>query len=182
MFEKNRYAVVRNFIEKDRAKSLAKYLTDNSLCKDEPNVTNATHCTAVYGDPVFELLLLDSLGKIENITKKNLFPTYSYARTYTTNAVLDKHIDRDSCEYSLSLCLEKDDTDWPLMLQTCDTHQEKAISLASGDALIYKGIDLLHWREKFKGKKQIQVFLHYVAQDGLYAESIFDKRGGLKLA
>ena len=67
MFEKNRYTVVENFIEKDHAKRLCTYLENNALCKDEPNVTNTTNSTAVYGDPVFELLLLDSLEKLQNI-------------------------------------------------------------------------------------------------------------------
>ena len=181
MFEKNRYTVVENFIEKDHAKRLCTYLENNALCKDEPNVTNTTNSTAVYGDPVFELLLLDSLEKLQNITNKNLFPTYSYARTYTKDAVLLKHIDRESCEYSISLCLGKDNADWPLMLQTHDTHEKSGISLEIGDALIYKGMELLHWREKYKGEKQVQVFLHYVDRDGPFSAWIFDKRKGLRL-
>jgi PKHD-type hydroxylase len=38
-----------------------------------------------------------------------------------------------------------------------------------------------HWRKKFKGEWQAQVFLHYVDADGPHKEWKFDKRQGLNL-
>jgi len=35
------------------------------------------------------------------------------------------------------------------------------INLNQGDMLIYRGCDLEHWREEFKGEECCQVFLHY---------------------
>jgi hypothetical protein len=35
------------------------------------------------------------------------------------------------------------------------------MNLKQGDMLVYKGCELEHWREKFKGDECIQVFLHY---------------------
>ena len=34
--------------------------------------------------------------------------------------------------------------------------------LKPGDGLLYKGCELIHGREKFKGTECLQVFLHYV--------------------
>ena len=45
-----------------------------------------------------------------------------------------------------------------------------------GDAVIYKGMDVEHWREPFKGDHQAQVFLHYVRVDGKYAHFSGDGR------
>jgi hypothetical protein len=35
-----------------------------------------------------------------------------------------------------------------------------------GDAVIYLGCELDHWREEFKGDWQAQCFLHYVDANG----------------
>ena len=45
-----------------------------------------------------------------------------------------------------------------------------------GDGLVYKGCDVLHWREEFEGDFQAQVFLHYVNKNGKNAEWFRDKR------
>jgi hypothetical protein len=50
------------------------------------------------------------------------------------------------------------------------------VELEPGDAAIYKGIEVPHWREPFEGDRQVQVFLHYVRKDGPYQEFKFDKR------
>jgi hypothetical protein len=51
--------------------------------------------------------------------------------------------------------------------------------LRPGDALIYRGIELAHWREAFQGEKMAQVFLHYVDRNGPNAAEKFDGRAGL---
>jgi len=52
-----------------------------------------------------------------------------------------------------------------------------------GDAVMYRGCDIYHWRESYKeGKWQAQVFLHYVDQDGPHAEWKYDKRESLGLS
>ena len=35
------------------------------------------------------------------------------------------------------------------------------VNLEQGDMLMYKGCDLEHWRNPFKGENCVQVFLHY---------------------
>ena len=35
------------------------------------------------------------------------------------------------------------------------------VDLKPGDMLVYKGMELEHWREAFEGDNCIQVFLHY---------------------
>jgi hypothetical protein len=45
-----------------------------------------------------------------------------------------------------------------------------------GDALLYRGIDLFHWRDAYPGEALVQVFLHYVDRDGPHADRKFDGR------
>ena len=56
------------------------------------------------------------------------------------------------------------------------------IDLDPGDMLVYRGVELEHWRNKFKGKDCAQVFLHYnnIKTPGS-KENIFDRRPHLGL-
>lgn len=98
---------------------------------------------------------------IENHTGESLCPTYSYLRVYKHGDVLKRHTDRNSCEFSMTLTLMREDGDdiWPIYLETDRTHK---VELEAGDALIYKGVESPHWRNKFEGERLAQVFLHYV--------------------
>ena len=56
------------------------------------------------------------------------------------------------------------------------------VDLKPGDMLVYRGCELEHWRNKFKGKECIQVFLHYNNRKTPGAkENLFDKRPHLGL-
>ena len=45
-----------------------------------------------------------------------------------------------------------------------------------GDAAIYKGCDVDHWREPLKTDWNLQVFLHYVDANGKNAQYALDER------
>jgi hypothetical protein len=46
---------------------------------------------------------------------------------------------------------------------------ETKVMLNKGDALIYNGCNVEHWREPFDGDYHIQAFLHYVDKHGEHA-------------
>ena len=110
---------------------------------------------------------------MEKETKLKLYPAYSYARVYKKGDELKRHKDRFSCEISTTMNLGGDS--WPIYLSPKEnvgrpdgkdiTTESKAkgikVNLNPGDMLIYRGCELEHWREKFKGKECVQVFLHY---------------------
>ena len=110
-----------------------------------------------YGDILMEVLLVELIPILQKQIKKEIFPTYSYLRIYEKGAVLPKHIDRLSCEFSTTLNLGGDE--WPIFLQ--DKSKTHKIILSPGDMLIYKGNLLKHWRNKFNGDICYQVFFHY---------------------
>jgi len=143
--------------------------------------------------PIFDQLLEEMTPKMEELTGKRLFPTYSYARYYQKGEVLKCHTDREACEYSATITLGfGGDKIWPIF--AADRGEETDAGMVGengqifrikninkfeievGDALIYKGGESPHWREEFEGEWQTQVFLHYVDQDGPYSDHKFDKR------
>ena len=99
-----------------------------------------------------------------------LNPTYAYSRVYTWNAILDKHKDRPECEISVTVMVGSSGEQWPIYMDGAK------LDLAPGDAAIYLGCELEHWREPFKGDWHSQFFLHYVNKNGPFADRIADGR------
>ena len=127
---------------------------------------------SIYGDPVFDTLLMKMLPIMHKETGLEVVPTYSYARIYKKGDVLKKHKDRPSCEISTTLNLGGDP--WPIFLEG------KQVDLNVGDMLIYEGCKLEHWRNKFEGENCGQVFLHYNDVNGQFKDiNIFDGRDKL---
>jgi hypothetical protein len=128
-----------------------------------------------YGDPAFDGLLEYLRPQIERISGLRLLPTYSFFRMYKRGDVLRRHRDRRACEVSVSVDVGQQPLDpWPLWVE--NQSGRYAASLQPGDALLYRGIDLFHWRDAFQGRVLVQAFLHYVDRDGPHADQKFDRR------
>ena len=126
-----------------------------------------------YSDTAMEVLLQRIKPLMEHETGLSLYENYSYARIYRKDAILDKHTDRFSCEISTTLNLGGDP--WPFFLKKDGKDIE--VNLNKGDMLIYLGIELEHWRNKFDKDYCIQAFLHYNDKNNLKAEdNKFDTR------
>jgi hypothetical protein len=141
------------------------------------NDTQVPNTYSHYSDIVMETLLLKLKPIMEKYTKLKLNPNYSYARIYKKGDILKRHKDRFSCEISTTLNLGGDP--WPIYLEPSGKEGQKGIkvNLNSGDMLVYKGNELEHWREEFKGENCGQVFLHYnnLSTKGS-KENLFDRR------
>ena len=135
-----------------------------------------------YSDIAMETLMLKCQPVMEKNTGLKLYPAYSYARIYKKGDELKRHKDRFSCEISTTMNLGGDE--WPIYLEPSGERWKKGIKvdLKPGDMLVYKGVELEHWREKFKGKDCVQVFLHYNNRKTPGAkDNMFDKRPHLGL-
>jgi len=155
-----------------------------------------------YADIAMETLMLKCQPEMEKATGLKLYPSYSYARIYKKGDILKRHKDRFSCEISTTMNLGGDD--WPIYLDPTgqssvipgvgehDVEESKRliknpnkgvrVDLKPGDMLVYSGCELEHWREKFKGKECVQVFLHYNNRKTPGAkDNMFDKRPHLGL-
>jgi hypothetical protein len=96
-------------------------------------------------------------------------PSYSYLALYQEGSVLDKHVDRDECEYSITSCIDAtpepvQQVPWPLELDTCDGSLR--IWQHIGDSLIYRGRYLPHSRDRLaQGYTSSSILFHYVDAD-----------------
>ena len=138
----------------------------------DPQVPNSKG--AGHGEFAFETILEHVWPILEETIGEKLLPTYSFARLYGNGDELKKHTDRPSCEISITIQLGRSHHyAWPIYMG------EQRLDLAEGDAVIYKGCDVQHWREICKGPENYysgQVFCHFVRANGPFKEYAGDKR------
>ena len=138
-----------------------------------------SHC--VYGDPAFDLAMMFSGEDISKIVGKNLIPQYTYARIYKNGSDLKIHSDRPECQYSVTLSLGGDyKKPWPIWIKDYAGNVNE-VPLDEGDMVVYHGTELEHWRDKFEGTAQDQLFMHYVDAEGEFKDRLFDGRRNLGL-
>jgi hypothetical protein len=166
-----KFKKIDNFLSKEELKLLQKYcFFKHRTNQNSFDFKNKNGDTCFYSDNLMESLLVNKQKIMEKETNLNLLPTYSFWRMYTKFADLEKHKDRPSCEISVTIQISSDGTEWPIYVDG------KKNILENGQALIYLGQDLEHWRDEFKGDYHAQCFLHYVNADGKNVDFKFDKR------
>ena len=199
-FKKNKYTVIKQAISKDLAAFIANYFLMQKqvydTCKasryfspfetiigyyegEDEQIPNTYY---QYANMAMETLLLKCQPGMEKATGLKLYPAYTYARIYKKGDELKRHKDRFSCEISTTMNLAGDD--WPIYLEPSGETGKKGVKvdLKQGDMLVYSGCELEHWREKFKGKECVQVFLHYNNRKTPGSkDNMFDKRPHLGL-
>ena len=198
-FKKNNYQVIKGCISKELASFIYDYFllkrkvarkffdtryispftNEWGVWNDEQVPETYSH----YADVAMETLLTKVQPVMEKKSGVKLIPTYSYARIYKTGDVLKRHKDRFSCEISTTLNLGGDP--WPIYLEpkknvgvpdgkkitVSSNNKGVRVNLKPGDMLVYRGMELEHWREEFQGNDCCQVFLHYNDQNSEYKTS-----------
>jgi len=191
MFKKKKYTIIRQAISKDLASFVANYFLmqkqvydtcrqaryfspfENIIGYYEGKNEQIPETYSQYSNIAMETLMLKCQPEMEKATGLKLYPAYTYARIYKKGDELKRHKDRFSCEISTTMNLGGDD--WPIYLEPdpkkggvkpgvgyiSDNTKGIKVDLKPGDMLVYSGCELEHWREKFKGKECIQVFLRY---------------------
>ena len=194
-FKKNKYTIIRQAISKDLAAFIANYFNmqkqvydtcraqryispfENIIGHYERQDEQIPHTYSQYSNIAMETLMLKCQPEMEKVTGLKLYPAYTYARIYKKGDILKRHKDRFSCEISTTMNLGGDD--WPIYLEPSGETGKKGIKvdLKQGDMLVYSGCELEHWRNKFKGKECVQVFLHYNnCKTPGSKDNMFDKR------
>ena len=212
MFKKKKYTGMRQAISKDLAAFVANYFMMQKQVYDTCKVSRyfspfeniigeyegpdgqIPNTYSHYSNIAMETLMLKCQPEMEKVTGLKLYPAYTYTRAYKNGDILHRHKDRFSCEISTTINLGGDK--WPICLspkknvgipdgqKITTTSKAKGIKvdLKPGDMLVYSGCELEHWREKFKGKECVQVFLHYNNRKTPGAkDNMFDKRPHLGL-
>tara|TARA_R110000824_G_scaffold294838_1_gene483233 strand:+ start:3817 stop:4509 length:693 start_codon:yes stop_codon:yes gene_type:complete len=197
-FKKNGYAIIKQAVNEETANVLYNYFLVKKQVYDtmrqkkymsvyeqgfgfyEKEWQQVPEAFCVYGDQMFDTIMLKCQPIMEKTTGLKLQPSYSFGRIYKKNQELKRHKDRINCEISTTMNLGGDN--WTIYLDP--TGEDNLINgttqldpenkrvkkgapkgigfdLKPGDMLVYRGCDFEHWRKKFKGDQCVQLFLHY---------------------
>ena len=198
LFDMKGYVKIPNLVDKDTINIVSKYfeysinnpirstlssvfaaeLEDRRYWSDRlDNLATVSR----YGDPLVEVLLDEFKPVFEKITGKRLLSTYSFSRVYMSGDALPAHVDRPACEYSATVSVAyKNINDWPISMQSRGGGVA-SYSLQPGDAVLYKGCEVRHWRERLDipDAVTVQFMLHYVDADGVNNKYKYDNRGSI---
>src|SRR3990167_4454916 len=184
--DKKNYFLVKQALSEEVCELLADYAQMKRKVK--PNVIRRGDPLAgvhrEYGDLMMETLLDKLTPLVEHVTGCALWPTLSFYYTYQQGQQLTPHTDRSSCQFVAGLCIGVDAAykerhqGWPLFLRLNDQTVESVV-LACGDLIIFRGHDILHWREVFTGTWFVSAIFGFVEKQGPFAFQKYDQRRSL---
>ena len=123
----------------------------------------------LYNEPVAQFFHQNITKKLRSVVGVPIKPSYVYLASYLSGAKLEKHTDREQCEFSVTLCLDFTpepafETPWPIELETVSGTVK--VYQALGDALAYRGTRVPHSRGILgAGQTSTSIFFHYVSAD-----------------
>ncbi len=171
-FQKEKYTVLRGILPPVQLAAFRNYFGElraagfmifNDL---QVSLRHAIHNDALSIYFHEQLAPLVSLAVGESVK-----PSYVYSATYVEDAVLEPHTDRPQCEFTMSMQIGYEPeletgevSPWALCLD--DLHGNKIETfLANGDAMIYKGCELVHYRDALsKNHQSTSIFFHFVPE------------------
>lgn len=198
IFDKNGYLILRNLCDVSKFNKEVPsnrgqlYYNNKELVKTHEIDDQVNGALSRYNHPEYRDLFLIFKEKIESIIGESLYPTYYFDRFYFLGHELKKHVDRNACEISLTVCLDYNcGYQWPLFVKS-PNGEVSAILMNPGDAVLYKGCERPHWRNPLEDKRNLkskfknffntdivyhhQIFFHYVLANGIRAHFAFDRR------
>jgi len=182
-FQENSYTLIKGFYNPEEIDTISRYLENVWKRYPENNQGGGDESSKVawYADPLIEVVLRNSISEVETVTGLELYPTYSFTRIYQKGDELAPHVDRPACEISVTSHIATVGKPWPIYMKA-PGKEPTMHYLEPGDACVYKGCEVTHWRDKATDTDlNVQVMLHYVDKNGPNVGHKFDKRKSLGL-
>ncbi len=113
----------------------------------------------------FHHQLAHYIGRVAGVQVK---PSYAYVSFYQAGAVLERHVDREQCEFTLSLLVEQkaegEFSEWPIYFDTPEGTVE--LFQSAGEAILFRGAKLPHYRPPLaNGQTYLSLLFHYVSRE-----------------
>lgn len=173
------YILIKKFIDQKMIETISMYMENKIRRGEWTEKENKTTRLFYYADPLIETILQQNIPVVEEVCGKNLYPTYSYMRVYQPGEQLEPHVDRPSCEISVTVNVASKGKPSKIWMGYKD-NDEQEFSLDPGDAVVYKGCEAKHWRMPLiEGQLNVQFMLHYVDKTGVNAKEKYDRRKNL---
>jgi hypothetical protein len=181
-YEQNGYIQIEGFLDPSMVQIMSQYFENKVRgggWVNEYESKNQASKMFCYADPLTEALLLAAQQEVEKVCGMELIPTYSYSRIYQPGDELKPHVDRPSCEVSVTVNIANKGELSPIYMEY-KNNTVAACTLFPGDAVIYKGCETSHWRNQtLEGQLVVQFMLHYVNKNGPNASYAKDGRAAI---
>jgi hypothetical protein len=123
-------------------------------------------CHFAAEEPMAHFFHQQFAGLVSEIAGERVRPTFLFFRCYYPGAELPRHRDRPQCEYSMSVLVdhapEPDDVSpWPIYLEPPGGGTGIPIRQGLGDALLYRGCELPHFRYPLREADSSSVWLFF---------------------
>lgn len=161
------YLLIPNFIDIKEAKKFSNDFKKDHKKNNYEGDSQAPNSACVYNYEPHKNLLYEKCDEISRAVGTTVLPTYAYSRIYVKGEELKPHIDRAACELTVSVNFDCDKV-WPIYIHDSELNPQR-IDLNPGDAAIFLGCFMDHWRDPFEGEFCTQTFLHYVRKNGFAA-------------
>ena len=180
---KNYLKVSSKFLSQYIDSELNLYKNNEDFNKFPVSIKNDDNSSkGIYGPHLGQTFITFLTPFLSHISGKNLVPTFSYFRQYKALNSLKKHKDRPSCQYAVSIQIDKSSNKpWPFYLQDLNGKEVK-FKPDLGDIIFYKGEELEHWRNELPYDYSSHLFLGWVDGDNShYRKHWFDGREQLEI-
>jgi hypothetical protein len=170
------FVVMPGFVEPRLAKTLYNLLLIREYRGEGKKDQQVPRALSFWGDSTLDAFLVTIMPEVEHAAGCELLPTYCYARLYVAGDELKRHRDRQACEVVATVHLGHAGDEPPPPVRFAPDH---AVHQRPGDAVIFRGDQLDHWRDPFAGTNFGQLFVNYVRADGPNRGLAFDGRRGM---
>jgi hypothetical protein len=171
-FDQNGYVIMRGLIPPEEAARLYAYTLSRVELgnKDDGQVPGSP---SFYQDKEVVALQKKLLPSIADHIQVPLINVFSYHRVYRKGAILRSHKDSVRAEISVTMNVGQQGEPWDLWLVDYEENPY-AITLLPGDALVYKGSELTHWRGKLTDADFVsQIMFHCIDKKGKNRSAVF---------
>jgi hypothetical protein len=159
------YVSLLGVLHPAQVRALARYYCQLASAMTRLGDSQCAGRYAIHNERMARFLLTQFTWLVGQLAGEPVLPSYAYFAGYRGGARLRRHIDREQCEFSVTLLVNYeaagDPATWPIYLEP----KEGAVAIhqSPGDALFYRGTQLPHWREELPaGCASDSVLLHYV--------------------
>ena len=169
-FRERGYVPLRNLIHPFNLAALRRYYRHAIRCGAIAlGDVQSPRRYAAHNDGVARFFHYQITNAVSAVVGEAIKPSYVYLASYLSGADLKKHIDREQCEFSVTLSVDFSPepefaTSWPIRLDTAEG--TVTVYQALGDGLVYRGTKVPHYRDVLaEGHTSTSIFFHYVPAD-----------------
>lgn len=168
-FATARFTRLRGVLHRAQVQALARYyrrLVDSGAWRLGDGQVALRH--GWHNEPMARFYQHQLTWFVGQVAGEPVKPAYAYSSAYRGGATLDPHIDREQCEFTVSFLIDQsgavEQEPWPLWFS--GPHGKVSVTLEPGDAVLFRGCELPHWRAPAPAEwAQTMLLFHYVAAD-----------------